>query len=169
MDKRWEVCQGFGEESANLDHTDHRLLRRSKRSKFSICRPTSRPPLSGLLSHGHALPLLQLATEVTGTHLLGCILGGLPVCVRGVVRLKTRSCFFFKYFISATVEDGALKCLVLKQGTDLYLIFVWPRRSLLDYCLDNALRSPSPLPLPPLAGSNVGLAAVVIFTGSKMI
>lgn len=52
--------------------------------------------------------------------------------------------------------------------TDLYLIFVWPGRSRLEYCLDRALKSPSPLPLPPLAGSNVGLAAVVIFDGSAV-
>lgn len=48
----------------------------------------------------------------------------------------------------------------------LYLILVCPGRSLLEYCLDSALRSPSPFPLPPLAGSNVGLAAVVILDGS---
>lgn len=47
----------------------------------------------------------------------------------------------------------------------LYLILVWPGRSRLEYCLDNALKSPSPFPLPPLAGSNVGLAAVVILDG----
>lgn len=34
--------------------------------------------------------------------------------------------------------------------------------SRLEYCLERAERSPSPLPLPPLAGSNVGRAAVVI-------
>lgn len=52
---------------------------------------------------------------------------------------------------------------------DLYLILVWPGRSRLEYCLDRALKSPpSPLPLPPLAGSNVGLAAVVIFDGSAV-
>lgn len=45
----------------------------------------------------------------------------------------------------------------------LYFSFVCDGRSLLEYCLDKADRSPSPLPLPPLAGSNVGLAAVVIF------
>lgn len=51
-------------------------------------------------------------------------------------------------------------------SADLYLILVWPGRSRLEYCLDRALKSPSPLPLPPLAGSNVGLAAVVIFDSS---
>lgn len=48
----------------------------------------------------------------------------------------------------------------------LYLILVWPGRSRLEYCFDNALKSPSPFPLPPLAGSKVGLAAVVILDGS---
>ena len=49
----------------------------------------------------------------------------------------------------------------------LYLSFVWPGRSLLEYCLDKALKSPpSPLPFPPRAGSNVGLAAVVMVNHS---
>ncbi|CAO2603090.1 hypothetical protein LEMLEM_LOCUS11526, partial [Lemmus lemmus] len=45
----------------------------------------------------------------------------------------------------------------------LYFIFVWEGRSLLEYCFESWLKSPSPFPLPPLAGSKVGLAAVVIF------
>jgi len=44
---------------------------------------------------------------------------------------------------------------------------VWEGRSLLEYCLDSWLKSPSPFPLPPLAGSNVGLAAVVILTTTE--
>lgn len=40
--------------------------------------PTSRSPLSGLLPDSNTLPLLQLSAEVTGTHLLGGILGKLP-------------------------------------------------------------------------------------------
>ena len=39
--------------------------------------------------------------------------------------------------------------------------------SLLEYCLEREERSPSPLLLPPLAGSKVGLAAVVIFQVSS--
>ena len=39
---------------------------------------------------------------------------------------------------------------------------MWAGKSRLEYCFDSALRSPSPLPVPPRAGSNVGLAAVVI-------
>ena len=44
----------------------------------------------------------------------------------------------------------------------LYFILVCEGMSRLEYCFERAERSPSPLPLPPLAGSNVGLAAVVI-------
>ena len=46
--------------------------------------------------------------------------------------------------------------------SNLYLSFVCEGRSRLEYCFERAERSPSPLPRPPLAGSNVGLAAVVI-------
>ena len=46
----------------------------------------------------------------------------------------------------------------------LYFSFVCEGRSLLEYCFDKADRSPSPFPVPPLAGSKVGLAAVVIIT-----
>lgn len=53
------------------------------------------------------------------------------------------------------------------DSTYLYLILVWDGRSLLEYCLDSWLKSPSPFPLPPLAGSNVGLAAVVILVTTK--
>lgn len=49
-----------------------------------------------------------------------------------------------------------------KSLTHLYFSLVWDGISLLEYCLDSAERSPSPFPLPPLAGSKVGLAAVVI-------
>ena len=49
----------------------------------------------------------------------------------------------------------------------LYLSLVCEGRSRLEYCLERAERSPSPLPRPPLAGSNVGLAAVVIVTQSE--
>lgn len=49
------------------------------------------------------------------------------------------------------------------MNANLYLSFVWPGKSRLEYCLDNALKSFSPRPLPPRAGSNVGRAAVVIF------
>ena len=41
---------------------------------------------------------------------------------------------------------------------------MWPGRSLLEYCLERDERSFSPLPVPPLAGSKVGRAAVVIAT-----
>ena len=47
--------------------------------------------------------------------------------------------------------------------SNLYLSFVCPGRSRLEYCLEMALKSFSFRPEPPLAGSNVGLAAVVIF------
>lgn len=53
------------------------------------------------------------------------------------------------------------------NSTYLYLILVWEGRSLLEYCLDSWLKSPSPFPLPPLAGSNVGLAAVVILVTTE--
>lgn len=53
------------------------------------------------------------------------------------------------------------------NDTYLYLILVWEGRSLLEYCLDSWLKSPSPFPLPPLAGSNVGLAAVVILVTTE--
>lgn len=43
-----------------------------------------------------------------------------------------------------------------------YFNFVCDGISLLEYCCDNFERSPSFLPVPPLAGSNVGLWAVVI-------
>lgn len=46
--------------------------------------------------------------------------------------------------------------------TYLYLSFVWPGKSRLEYCFDKALKSFSPRPDPPRAGSNVGRAAVVI-------
>ena len=49
----------------------------------------------------------------------------------------------------------------------LYFVFVWEGRSLLEYCFDSWLKSPSPFPLPPLAGSKVGRAAVVIFYALK--
>lgn len=44
----------------------------------------------------------------------------------------------------------------------LYFSLVCEGRSLLEYCLERAERSPSPLPRPPRAGSNVGRAAVVM-------
>lgn len=44
--------------------------------------PTSWSPLSGLLPDSNTLPLLQLSAEVTGTHLLGGILGGLSEGMR---------------------------------------------------------------------------------------
>jgi hypothetical protein len=44
----------------------------------------------------------------------------------------------------------------------LYLSLVCDGMSLLEYCFERADRSPSPFALPPLAGSNVGLAAVVM-------
>ena len=44
----------------------------------------------------------------------------------------------------------------------LYLSLVWPGKSLDEYCLLRADKSFSPLPVPPLAGSKVGRAAVVI-------
>ena len=48
--------------------------------------------------------------------------------------------------------------------THIYLYFnlVCAGKSRLEYCFESALRSPSPLPEPPRAGSNVGLAAVVM-------
>ena len=46
--------------------------------------------------------------------------------------------------------------------SNLYLSLVCDGRSLLEYCLERADKSFSPFPLPPLAGSKVGLAAVVI-------
>lgn len=46
--------------------------------------------------------------------------------------------------------------------TNLYFNLVCPGRSLLEYCRDIALKSFSPRPVPPRAGSNVGRAAVVI-------
>ena len=52
---------------------------------------------------------------------------------------------------------------IIAQITNLVFNLVCPGKSRLEYCLDNALRSPSPLPLPPWAGSKVGRAAVVIF------
>ena len=44
----------------------------------------------------------------------------------------------------------------------LYFNFVCDGKSRLEYCLESADKSFSPLPCPPLAGSKVGLAAVVI-------
>ena len=44
----------------------------------------------------------------------------------------------------------------------LYFNLVWAGKSRLEYCFESALRSPSPFPEPPRAGSNVGLAAVVM-------
>ena len=49
------------------------------------------------------------------------------------------------------------------MNTNLRLSLLCEGKSLLEYCFDKADKSPSPFPLPPLAGSNVGLAAVVIF------
>lgn len=54
-------------------------------------------------------------------------------------------------------------------STNLNLSLVCPGKSLLEYCFDIALKSFSPRPCPPLAGSNVGLAAVVIFSYKKTI
>lgn len=45
----------------------------------------------------------------------------------------------------------------------LYLRFLWPGKSRLEYCFDIELKSFSPRPEPPRAGSNVGRAAVVMF------
>uniref|UniRef100_A0AAG5DLK1 Secreted protein n=1 Tax=Anopheles atroparvus TaxID=41427 RepID=A0AAG5DLK1_ANOAO len=44
----------------------------------------------------------------------------------------------------------------------LYFSFVCPGKSRLLYCFESALKSFSPRPLPPRAGSKVGRAAVVI-------
>jgi len=49
----------------------------------------------------------------------------------------------------------------------LYFNFVCEGRSRLEYCLESADKSLSPFPCPALAGSNVGLAAVVIFPNSQ--
>lgn len=154
-------------------------------------RPTSWSPLSGFFTYSHALPLLQLPTEVTGAHLLWGILGRLPEIEKTLIFCEQNRAIFRVTESKNVVEQFCLQsiflnvphCLANQQCTlqrnatkfhnsiplwsaDLYLILVWPGRSRLEYCLDRALKSPSPLPLPPLAGSNVGLAAVVIFYGS---
>ena len=51
----------------------------------------------------------------------------------------------------------------------LYFSLVCEGMSLLEYCFEREERSPSPLLLPPRAGSNVGLAAVVILSGSAQL
>ena len=48
--------------------------------------------------------------------------------------------------------------------SNLYLSLVCPGKSREEYCLLRADKSFSPLPVPPRAGSNVGLAAVVMAT-----
>ena len=52
-----------------------------------------------------------------------------------------------------------------ENSSSIYLCFsfVCEGKSRLEYCFDNAERSPSPFPRPPFAVSHVGLAAVVIF------
>ena len=53
--------------------------------------------------------------------------------------------------------------LLSPRGTYRYFNFVCDGKSRLEYCFERALRSPSPFPDPPRAGSKVGRAAVVIF------
>ena len=91
-----------------------------------------------------SLLILQLPAKISGPHLFRSTLPRLPVCVH-----------------SSTTH----RCVIwwaLNRVAHLYLSFVCEGRSRLEYCLERAERSPSPFPRPPLAGSNVGLAAVVI-------
>lgn len=132
-------------------------------------RLTSWSPFSGLFAGSYTFSLLQLPTEVTGTHLLGGILGRLPEDTTGQDRTGEDIFLFLTHRCKRkNIRISESQHLQSFWPTDLYLILVWPGRSRLEYCLDNALKSPSPLPLPPLAGSNVGLAAVVIFDGSAV-
>ena len=73
----------------------------------------------------------------------------LPGCILITTKCNSVSVYFKMTALSPT-------------NTHLVFSFVWPGKSRLEYCLDSALRSPSPLPRPPWAGSNVGRAAVVI-------
>lgn len=160
--------------------------------------PTSWSPFSGLLTCSYTFPLLQLPAEITGTHLLRGILGRLPgdreikleeknkcrhfaphICPlseeaewRTVQKvsswIKISAWFTSQRWSHQHTANRPKLSSIHDWPADLYLILVWPGRSRLEYCLDRALKSPSPFPLPPLAGSNVGLAAVVIFDGSVM-
>lgn len=134
--------------------------------------PTSWSPLSCFFPGGCTFALLQLPTEVTGTHLFGGILCRLPKVRNIITDIMIHTLMFI---VNERMEEDHSGPRVRCQPTInnltvyLYLILVCPGRSRLEYCLDRALKSPSPLPLPPLAGSNVGLAAVVILDGSTAI
>lgn len=145
---------------------------------FQDKQPTSWSPLPCFFPDSYTFTLLQFPTEVTGTHLLWGILCRLPK-VRNIRITNTVMYTLIMSIVYEWMEEDHSGPRVLRQPTMnfpyctklssftiqnvyLYLILVWPGRSRLEYCLDKALKSPSPLPLPPLAGSNVGLAAVVI-------
>lgn len=75
-------------------------------------------------------------------------------------------CYNWKYKAIGGLQNIEMNSLILvshlKCHSYLYLSLVCEGKSLLEYCFDRVDKSPSPLLLPPLAGSNVGLAAVVI-------
>lgn len=73
-----------------------------------------------------------------------------------------------RYLMTTSFNRFGLVCETKNKRLHyLYFIFVWEGRSLLEYCFESWLKSPSPFPLPPLAGSKVGRAAVVIFYALK--
>lgn len=84
-----------------------------------------------------------------------------------------KSCFWISSIVpwpgslNNTICYIMIHCYTSKKKKYLYFNFVWDGKSLLEYCTDNALRSFSPRPWPPRAGSNVGRAAVVISRRKK--
>ena len=61
------------------------------------------------------------------------------------------------------LQSKGLKTTEHLSSAYLCFSFVCEGKSRLEYCFDNAERSPSPFPRPPFAVSHVGRAAVVIF------
>lgn len=88
-------------------------------------------------------------------------------CLFSIKRMNTYCEKFQSPAHNKKIIPGLFSSKTKNPNTNLYLILVWEGRSLLEYCLDSWLKSPSPFPLPPLAGSNVGLAAVVILTTTE--
>ena len=89
--------------------------------------------------------------------------GSNRVLVKGTGDIKDHRISMLNMQVCVLSLDGGHQI----ELTHLYFSFVWEGRSRLEYCLERAERSPSPLPRPPLAGSNVGLAAVVMMESEK--
>ena len=78
-------------------------------------------------------------------------------------QVEINMCKYMCTEMTELIQEVSAQASSNTMDTNLRFSLLCEGKSRLEYCFDNADRSPSPFPRPPLAGSNVGLAAVVIF------